>query len=752
MQSVRRELPDGGQLEIRFLSQCLLRVRIAPRGEPQDTGLNRYGFIREPAGAEEFFTIREDHLGLTAESAGLSLEWRDSGGLTVRRRADGATVLEQTNYAFPAGPARVRFRAAPDEDWVGFGDQTRQRLYHRGQRADLYVRNVASYIPVPFFMSTRGAGVLVNTTHRILFDLAKTEPDHYFWDDGRGAVDYYLFVGDSFRELLNLYTDLTGKPQLPPYWSFGLWYICRTWANDIEVVNDALNFRREEIPCDVIGLEPGWMNVPIQPQDGFPQYDKTTKKDWSIERFPLPGWAKSGPHTFISALKRMGFKLELWQCCEYDFSYEAERRAGRPTPRPGGPGAFHADGEVDEHFAMPRLSDPDVKPEEPWFEHLKKFVDQGADFFKQDGAWQVSEHSDRIWGNGMTDAEMHNLYPLLYARQMNEGFEAHTGRRALVFTVAGWAGFQAWCGTWTGDTGGRLETLGAMLNTALAGHSFTTNDMEVMQKEGMHFGYLQPWSQINSWAYFRMPWLQGRELLAMHRAYAQLRSRLTPYLYSWAREATRTGYPLLVPLTLEWQDDPRCREVLHEYLLGRDLLVVIYKPEAYLPQGRWQDFWTGEIHAGGRDTPIAWPEDRGGGLFLREGGIVPLGPLMQYRGEKPLDEVELLLFPGPEETGLELYEDDGVSLKHRAGEYAVTAIRQQAFATETVINIAAPQGSYAGQPQTRRWTLQITREQRPRTVSINGRELSPTEWSYDPARRRLTLPPQTGPLELRIAH
>ena len=102
----------------------------------------------------------------------------------------------------------------------------------------------------------------------------------------------------------------------------------------------------------------------------------------------------------------------------------------------------------------------------------------------------------------MTDAEMHNLYPLLYARQMWEGFAQYANRRPVVFTVSGWSGFQAWCGTWTGDTGGRLETLGAMLNTAMLGHCWATNDMEVMQPEGIHFGYLQPWSQINSFRFF----------------------------------------------------------------------------------------------------------------------------------------------------------------------------------------------------------------------------------------------------------
>ena len=103
-----------------------------------------------------------------------------------------------------------------------------------------------------------------------------------------------------------------------------------------------------------------------------------------------------------------------------------------------------------------------------------------------------------------------------------------------------------------------------MLNTAMLGHCWATNDMEVMQPEGIHFGYLQPWSQINSWTYFRMPWVQGDQLLAMHKYYANLRSQLIPYIYSSAYASTHTAEPLMRPLTLEYQDDRNCRDVLSE--------------------------------------------------------------------------------------------------------------------------------------------------------------------------------------------
>ncbi len=717
---------DGRKIRIGFLNHHTARIQICPAERRNaDSALNRYQFIREPA---EDIAVKtaESAESFTAASPVFEVECALSSGLISARRADGKPLVRMNHLNFSERNAEAGFQALPEEDWVGFGDQTRSRIYHRGHRAVCWVSNVASYLPVPFFMSTHGYGILVNTTHPITFDMCQTTPDAYRWNDERGVIDFYLFAAPTFKEMIALYTDLTGKPKLPPEWSFGLWYICRTQANDAEVMNDAVNFRREGIPCDLIGLEPGWMET---------DYDQTTEKNWSKTRFPLPDWQKKGQYTFIKALQRMGYHLELWLCNDYDLSFEEERRILRKTESAQEKDAvFHKDAEQDMHFAMPIYMDKITKREEPWFEHLKKFVDWGADFFKQDGAYQVCTHPDRLYGNGMVDLEMHNLYPLCYARQMWEGFAEYTNRRPVVFTVSGWTGFQSWCGTWTGDTGGRLETLGAMLNTAMMGHCWATNDMEVMQKEGIHFGYLQPWSQINSWTYFRMPWTQGDSLLEFHKYYSRLRSRLIPYIYSWARSATLTSVPLMLPLNIEFQEDLQCRTILHEYLLGRDLLVSIYKKEVYFPRGRWKDFWSGEVFEGEQTREIAWPENRGGGLFVREGAIIPFGPLMQYRKERPLDEIDLYLFPADGTSSFELYEDDGVTFEYLQGNYSITAIAMRKERKEITVEIGA---SPDGTP--RRWNLTVALSRPPAEIRNNGILVSAEKIHWDGARQELKI-------------
>ncbi len=739
---LEQDFYSGYVIRVNFLKENILRIRITPKGKKfVETGLNRYNFIRDIKSDNLKVNISGSKNGFSAETSRLRMKGNKLTGEIVITDLSGKKILlDHLSADFSDSSSKVIFKAGKGEDWIGFGDQSRERIYQRGYISDCYVRNVKSYIPVPFFMSTQGSGVLVNTSYRIIFDMCKSSPENYSWVDESGSVDYYVMIGDGYKELLDLYTDLTGKPKLPPEWSFGLWYICRTQANDYEAVNDALNFRREGIPCDVIGLEPGWMEK---------NYDFSTKKTWSKERFPIPSYAPNGPHNFIDAIKRMGFKFELWLCNDYDLTYEEERRLSNNEP-PETKKPLKAKSsemvEIDEHLTkqsdlnrVNNKTDQLTIKEEPWFEHLKKFVDQGVDFFKQDGSNQVLEHPGRAWGNGMPDAEAHNLYPLFYSRQMYEGFKSYTNRRPVVFTPCGWTGFQAWSGTWTGDTGGRLTTLGAMLNTSIVGHSWSTNDMEVTEKEGIHFGYLQPWSQINSWNYFRMPWVQGEKLAEMHKFYAQLRSKLVPYLYSWAYYATNTGWPMLLPLTMEFPDDRSCRNNLHQYLLGRDLLVGIYDRNIYFPAGLWKDYWTGEVISGAQEKEVTWPENRGGALYIREGGIIPFGPLMQYRGEKPLNEITLYIFPGERLSEFDLYEDDGVSFQNLKGDFSTTHITTKAERSLTTVRIGASVGNFNGKIKDRTWVIIMHSDERPLSVICNGKQFKDDNYSWDGIRKEITI-------------
>ena len=637
------------------------RVSLFEGPDQPGSPLNRYGFITEDSPPESLkestdktsATLATDRAKLVlnkADPLSLTLQFGDAPGQLHARIRRNADVFE------------IEFDLADSEQLFGLGDQGRDHLQRRGTKALMKVANVTSYIPIPLILSTRGYGLLLNTTRIHGWDLGATDPDKLRIRLPGPTLDAYLFHGLSLKDLLGTYTQLTGKPVLPPKWSFGLWFICRTQANDFEVTSNARKFRELCLPCDVLGLEPGW-------QEKF--YDLSTDKKWSEQRFPIPEYAPNGPNNFINALKRMGFKLELWLCNDYDLSYQAERSIGNQIASQDTSGQRHFDDfEQDPHFAHAVRLDKYTKPEEPWFEHLKKFVDQGADFFKQDGAFQISDHPDRLYGNGMTDEEMHNLYPLLYSQQMFAGFKDHTGRRPCCFTAAGWVGLQRYTGTWTGDTGGGAKTLTACLNLALSGHSLVTCDMEVQTTQGIHYGFLMPWAQLDSWNYWRHPWLQGDELYAAFEYYAHLRSQLIPYLYTYAYHAHTTGVPMMRPLIMEFPDDPQAAFVLTQWFLGRELLCNSFSRQLYLPAGLWHDFWTGSVQTGPVTLEYQPPEHRGGALFVRDRSIVPLGPVVQYVGQLTDQGFTLHVFLYEQgRAEFELYDDDGVSFAYQQGQF-----------------------------------------------------------------------------------
>ena len=716
---------NGATLSVEPITAHCFRVRLSRDGSASEPALIRYGILKNdwPAVPHEFVDEeREARIRTTEAEITVS---KEDGRLTLKN-AQGETLTHEfpRPWAQTSAGFGVEFSLADGEKLYGLGDETRETIEKRGHLARMWVTNVSCYVPIPFLMSTRGWAIFVNTTWRHSWDVGQSLPDRLRIFGPQGDLDYYLFVGPDLPALLDRYTELAGKPHILPYWGYGFTFVCNQQANAREMLDDGLNMRREDIPCDLIGLEPGWMET---------WYDFTVDKKWHPDRFYIPYWSTIGPHTFSSALERMGYKLSLWMCCDYDLSYEEERQARaagfkreRWSLRPN-----EDDFEQDRNFMNPIMMDKVTKQDEPWFDHLKKFVDQGAAAFKLDGANQVVEHPDRRWGNGMTDEEMHNLYPTLLNKQMHNGFKAHTGRRAMIYSSGGYAGIQRFSATWAGDTGGGPKPLISMLNHGLSGHVNTSCDMDVFTPAGIHFGFLQSWSQVCSWAYWRHPWLLGDKLLPIFKAYADLRYRLLPYIYTQAHVAARSGMPIMRAMPLVFPDDPQADALVNQYMLGDAFLTGAFAESFHVPAGRWIDYWTGKEYEGPLDLtlgPDSWPADRGGPLFVRGGAIIPLGPVMDYVGQKPLDTLDLDVFPGGE-TSFVLYEDDGISYDYLRGAVAATHVTCREAKGTVTLSIAPRAGTYEGMPATRTWNVHIHGAS-PKRVTINGHD---AQWRYDEA-------------------
>lgn len=719
-----------GVLRVEPLTPYVFRIRVHKDNNFSEPALIRYGVLRSEW-PEVTYTLEREAGTTVVATSEARLVIGESDGTVALSDGNGKKVLRQAAPPVIEPGFSAEFEITADERLFGLGDVNKESVSRRGLRVMMFVQDCVSYVPIPFLMSTRGWGLFVNTTWRHAFDVGSENPCRLrFWAP-QGELDYYLILGSSLPDLLDRYTEIVGKPALLPLWAYGLTFVCNTRADARDLLDECLRFRREEFPCDVIGLEPGWM-------ENF--YDTSAETDWHPERFHIPYWQKEGKHsgTFISAVERMGFKLSLWLCCEWDVSYYEERLAGAAKAEPAWCEQFRLKdyGEFDDPHMRPTLMDRITKPDEPWFEHLKKFVDQGVAAFKMDGCGIVNMHPDRKWGNGMDDEEFHNLYPLLVNKQMSLGFREHTGRRPMIYTSAGYTSIQKYSATWAGDIGGGADVLISMLNLGLSGHSNTSCDMHVYSKEGIHFGFLQTWSQINSWITWDQPWFLGEKLEPIFRYYARLRYRLMPYIYSMAHVAAKSGMPVMRAMPLMFSDDPEMDAHPLQYMLGDFILTAGYTNYVRLPNGLWIDFWTGKCYRGPQEFKCDIPEDRGGPLFIRGGAVIPNWPDMAYVGQKPLNRLILHVYPGGESTFV-LYEDDGISYEYASGSVATTSIRCKMSDKEGLLSIGPRVGSYQGMPETRSFDVYIHCTKMPVHLSVNG-EPTGFEWN------------EGGPLKLTV--
>lgn len=733
-------LDGGAWVRVDVLGERLFRIRHSKTGKWTESALNRYG-IFTTVFPEVAFEQSQANGGYTLATKQARLAISRKDGAVTLAAVDGKPLTQQTAPVYEVnGGYDVRFTLTKDERLYGLGDVSRENIMRRGGVYEFWVRNVKSYMPIPVVLSNRGWGLLMNTTWRNAIDVGKKEPDRMICTAPRSDLDYYLFCGPDYRSLLDTYTSLTGRPALLPIWGYAFTYVCNENIDAFNMINEAMTFRREGMPCDVIGLEPGWMSK---------NYDFTTAKKWHPQRFPIPDWAPKGEHLFLAALKRKGFKLSLWLCCDYDLGvYEEQQLAQRKTASPSGKNAGGVvnvqEGFEDKRLSKPAGANKDVaklaKPQgpEPWFEHLKHFVDQGVSAFKLDGSAQVIEHPNRKWGNGMTDEEMHNLYPVIYAKQMAMGFEDHTKRRAMVYSAGGYTGVQRFVATWAGDTGGGPKPLASMLNLGFSGHSNHSCDMDVSNAQGIHFGFLQTWAQQNNWAYWFQPWLLKDDQIAAFREYGQLRYRLLPYLYSTAAEAALTGYPVMRAMSLAYPNDPVWDNCLGQYMLGEFLLVSVFSKEVRLPEGDWIDFWSGKRMSGPATRPVEITATRGGSLLVKSGAIIPTWPACQHVEKGWSAEVGLLVYPATRST-FTLYEDDGASLGYRKREFAQTRLTCETAGKTVKLTIGGREGSYAGMPATRDFTATVHLPARPQTVTLDG-AVSDYQWNDATSAATIKIP------------
>lgn len=732
-------------LLIDFVSPSVFRLRMNNENNFPEGGMVKYGIVNTKcqdhrvrvSENENFAEIKTDSVILNIDKNDGAIKLLDNEGNIILR--NDQPPISSLKKGF-----ELSFHLEEDERLYGFGDVSRDQIQRRGLKTEVLVTNRTGYIPIPFVMSDRNWGLFMNTTMYHSFDAGAEIRDRLSFTSTRGIVDYYLIVGESMLDMLDKYTDITGKPHILPKWGYGLTWVCdERGVRARDVLYEAYEFRRHGIPCDIIGLEPDWMEK---------HYDCTPQKKWSQERFHIPFWLSPGsPSSFPGALNNMGFKMSLWLCCSgWDFSEyeEFKLQHGKDVKKDmneikTSKSVFTRDKSSGDIILDTILGDKKIdtiikqkeKGVEPWFDHLKKFVDDGASMFKLDGAGQVTLkiQSERIWANGMDDYEMINLYPLLYSKQMHLGYKEYTGKRAMIFTAGGYAGIQRYSASWAGDTGGETGPLVSLLNHGLSGHSNVCTDMHVHSEAGIHFGFFQSLSQVLGWQMYTQPWFLGDKRASMFKDYATLRYRLIPYIYTMAHLASEKAVPVMRAMSLIYPKDPKCDDYLHQYMFGDAFLVSAFQKTVYLPEGEWIDYWTGEKWQGEQEIEAEFPKDKGGPLFVKSGSIIPTQEVKNSIGTETPENIVWEIFPKGD-SKFTLYEDDGESYKYLDGEVAKTVVECSENKNNIKITTHSRIGQYNNMPEKRTHSFKIHYPNR--KMFLKNENIS---WHYDAELEILTI-------------
>ncbi|RKN71209.1 TIM-barrel domain-containing protein [Paenibacillus ginsengarvi] len=719
---------EGSFLRINAIASNIFHITVSETEHFPESPLVRYDIVRFPASRPDFkleeddeaYTLRTGRASLRAAKRDGRLSFQHSRGELAIGHAPLPSSPELSDPSGTFFEARFELDAEERIYGTGIGSDT---IMKRGQHIRMRMMKRDAYTPVPFLMSSRGWGLYANTSDPHDFDIGHADPDRIMLRVPSPTLDYLLFAGSGYAELLSSYTAIAGKPRLLPLWAYGLAFIGNQQANARETIEDAMKFRDADIPCDMIGLDATWMEV---------HYDRSTNQNWHPERFFIPRWNPKGQHTFIGTLRAMGFKLSLWLGSDFDLTRYEERLAAERVKL--------SDGDAASPDTAGQ-SNGEQEQEEIWYTHLEKFVDQGVSAFK------LTENSGALkgksWSNGMGDEEMHHLYPLLLAKQMHDGFKRQTGKRPMVYAAEGYAGIQQYAAMWAGglaDEPDEPRSLVKILNASLCGLSNMANDMDIHSPEGIHFGFLQPWSKVNSWAYWRHPCLLDVPLREMFKRYAKLRYRLIPYIYSSAYTAYATGMPIIRAMPLMYPRQTEMAEMTTQYMFGDSLLVGAFTEQIELPEGEWIDYWTGRRYRGPAKLEYHAPEQAGGPLFVRAGAILPMWPEMNHVGQKPVDTISLHIYPH-KDSEFTLYEDDGVTCKYEEGAFSLTTVLCESSEHRTLVHIGARNGQYDGMSAERSYDVFVHLQTKPSLVTVDGSEYQETTrakksqlqagWSFD---------------------
>lgn len=477
-----------------------------------------------------------------------------------------------------------------------------EHVYGLGERFGNFIRNgqsidivnkdggtfsEQSYKNIPFYITDNNLGVFVNHSEEINFEVASENVSKVQFSVHGECLDYYLFAGESMKEVIKLYTGITGRVPKLPDWSFGLW-LSTSFSTDYDektVLSFVDGMRDRGIDLSVFHFDCFWMKD-----------SHWCNFLWDSDMFPDPAG-------LIAKLHDRGLHVCVWIN-----PYIAQQSQIFDEAAANGYLIKKTDGSVwqtDLWQAGMGIVDFTNKDAVRWYQDkLKTLLDIGVDCFKTDFGERIPVDGV-VFADGSDPLRMHNFYTYLYNEAVFELLEKERGRgEAVLFARSATAGCQKFPVHWGGDCHSDYpsmeQTIRGGLSLMLSGFSYWSHDIGGFEdkstpdvyKRWAAFGLLSSHSRLHGSTSYRVPWNYDEESVDVLRHYVDLKKALMPYINEARSEAETSGYPVMRPMVIEFQNDPVCAFLDRQYMLGDKVLVApVFDPEGwvefYLPEGTW---------------------------------------------------------------------------------------------------------------------------------------------------------------------
>lgn len=625
-------------------------------------------------GSEEKLTYMEDEkkiviysgsLNLVIQKKPFSMSFMRDGILLSKSGSRDLCYVKQNwrGYAYDH-PGNCwmsqRLSISVDELIYGLGERFGP-LVKNGQSVvienkDGGTSSAQSYKNIPFYLSSLGYGVFVNHPETVEFEVGTEQVSRCGFSVKGEKLDYYFISGPTMKDVLVRYTDLTGKPALPPQWSFGLWLSTSfTTDYDTDTVESFVDGMLERgIPLSVFHFDCCWMRE-------FHWTDFT----WDSRMF-------RDPVGLIRMLKSKNIKVCLWinpYIGQESKLFAEAMEKGYLLRRKNGdvwqwdmwqPGLAIVD------FTNPAAA--------AWYQAaLKGLLDMGVDCFKTDFGERIPVE-DVVYFDGSSPEKMHNYYAYIYNKTVFELIRKEKGKEdALVFARSATVGSQAFPVHWGGDCWSDYDAMAQSLRGGLSfissGFGFWAHDIGGFEetstadvyKRWLAFGLLSTHSRLHGSSSYRVPWLYDEEAVDVCRFFTRLKASLMPYLYSSAYQTSQTGVPMIRSMAMSFEEDRNCRYLDRQYMLGDSLLIApIFNDHGmasyYLPEGRWFNFLTGQMCTGG-----VWRQEYHDYLsipmWVMENSVIPVGVDAPDANYRFAGNLKFRVFGLKEETEYTVYQD-----------------------------------------------------------------------------------------------